>query len=188
MVFREAVISLDEAERRLNDLEPQGVRVFSYPDLKTYFSIQNPDALRKLVRSLLDRKALRRVVRGVYVYLPPKSSRRYLIEEIACVIRRRYFNYVSLESILSEFGIISQLMVSRITIMTTGPSGIFDTPYGTIEFTNTSRTVKSLLARTLHVEGRPLRIATKEAGIEDLLRIKRNIDLIDWDEAASTVS
>ncbi len=41
-----------------------------------------------------------------------------------------------LESALSEYGVISQIPIDRLTIMTTGRKGHYKTPYGTIEFTH----------------------------------------------------
>lgn len=84
-----------------------------------------------------------------------------------------------MESILSEYGVISQIPVSRLTVMTTGRSGVHKTPYGTIEFTHTKRPIPELLERTMEAKGRPLRIATKRAAVRDLVRVGRNVNLID---------
>jgi len=83
------------------------------------------------------------------------------MEHIAKALRRGEYNYVSLESILSEYGLISQIPMDRLTVMTTDRSGIYKTPYGVIELTHTKRPVADLLDSMQKVEGRPLRIATK---------------------------
>ena len=111
-----------------------------------------------------------------------RRSRRYLIEEIAACMRRGEYSYVSLESALSEFGAISQVPVSRITIMTTGRSGLIETRYGDIEFTHTPRPVRDILDSTLVMEDRPLRIAGIEAALRDLKRVGRNLHMVDMDE------
>ncbi len=80
---------------------------------------------------------------------------------------------------LSEYGIISQVPMSRITLMTTGANGLYETPYGTIEFTHTKRHPAELIQRTRNVKGRPLRIATKQAAVADLRRAGRNVNMID---------
>jgi hypothetical protein len=66
--------------------------------------------------------------------------------------------------------------------MTTGKSGTIETPYGTIEFTHTKRRAVEIIKRTLFAKGRPLRIATKQAAVRDLLRVGRNANMIDQKE------
>jgi hypothetical protein len=63
--------------------------------------------------------------------------------------------------------------------MTTGASGLIETPYGVIEFTHTKRSVAEIIKRTLVPKGRPLRIATQEAAVRDLLRVGRNVNMMD---------
>jgi len=46
---------------------------------------------------------------------------------------------------LSEYGVISQIPLDRLTVMTTGRKGIYKTIYGTIEFTHTKRSVENIL-------------------------------------------
>ncbi|MGJ9418331.1 type IV toxin-antitoxin system AbiEi family antitoxin [Massilia sp. CMS3.1] len=177
-------MDLNALHTKLEQLDELGIQVLDWPDLKRLLGEYSPNLVNRVVQNALREKVLQRVARGVFVNLHARSRKSYLIEEIACVLRKGYFNYVSLESILSEFGVISQIMISRITIMTTGRKGTFHTPYGIIEFTHSARRLDSLVARTLHIEGRPLRIATKRAGVADLLRVGRNISMIDWEELA----
>nr|WP_264429573.1 hypothetical protein [Halomonas qaidamensis] len=93
-------------------------------------------------------------------------------------MRRGEYSYVSLESALSEYGAISQIPVDRLTIMTTGRKGTHCTPYGTIEFTHTSRPIIELLPRMRDI-GRPLKMATPDAAWADLKRVGRNTYLVD---------
>ena len=83
---------------------------------------------------------------------------------------------------LSEHGVISQIPMNRLTVMTTGAGGTHETPFGTIEFTHTKRSVPDILERTIFMKGRPLRIAKKHAAVTDLLRVGRNTDMIDYEE------
>ncbi len=106
----------------------------------------------------------------------PKS---YLVEKIAVCLRRGAYSYVSLESALSEYGVISQIPMSRITVMTTGPGGVIGTPYGVIEFTHTVRPWRDILEKTLVMDGRPLRIARVETALRDLRRVGRNLHLVN---------
>ena len=55
---------------------------------------------------------------------------------------------------------------------------------GTIEFTHTKRRPAELIQRTVTAQGRPLRIATRQAAIADLVRAGRNITMMDRGELA----
>jgi hypothetical protein len=125
---------------------------------------------------------LKRVAKGLYVNPSATSKNRWLAEEIAKALRPGCISYVSLESILSEYGAISQIPINTMTVMTTGRSGVHKTPYGTIEFTHTKRAPAEILMRTLAPKGRPLRIATRSAAVRDLMRVGRNVNMIIHDE------
>ena len=86
----------------------------------------------------------------------------HTLENVAKAMRRGEYNYVSLESALSEYGVISQIPM-RLTVMTTGRKGEVNTPFGTIEFTHTSRPIHDILD-DIHDIGRPLRLAGKHKG------------------------
>ncbi|ENV2994162.1 hypothetical protein ACFJZ3_003863 [Vibrio vulnificus] len=121
---------------------------------------------------------LERVARGTYLYTLSKDRfSANTLEIIAKTLRRGEYSYVSLESALSEYGVISQIPVDRLTVMTTGRKGEYKTQYGVIEFTHTKKSVPDIIDNVRSV-GRPLRIATKEAAIRDLKRVGRNVHLI----------
>lgn len=98
----------------------------------------------------------------------------------AATARRGDLCYVSLESALSEYGLISQIPVGRLTVMTDGRASELKTPFGLIEFTHSSRDKADLLKRSISV-GRPLRLATKDAAVSDLKRVGRNTHLLKQD-------
>ena len=156
--------------------------VFAVADLRRIFPERSEKTFSEGLRRLVAQGVFERAARGVYVNALSRRSRRYLIEEIAACMRRGEYSYVSLESALSEFGAISQVPVSRITIMTTGRGGLIETRYGDIEFTHTARPVRDILDNTLVMEDRPLRIARIEAALRDLKRVGRNLHMVDMDE------
>ncbi|WP_414041275.1 type IV toxin-antitoxin system AbiEi family antitoxin [Acidithiobacillus sp. M4-SHS-6] len=168
---------------RLSTLEQKGLVVYSRRDMEKIFPEDDEKSLEKSLQRMCQDNLLVRAARGIYVFGPAVPRHRgWLIEQIAQALRPGDFNYVSLESILSEYGVISQIPVDRLTVMTTGAKGLHKTPFGAIEFTHTKRRIPNLLDRTLVVKGRPLRIARKRVAIQDLHRVGRNTDLIDWDE------
>ncbi|HEU5282047.1 MAG TPA: DUF6088 family protein [Gammaproteobacteria bacterium] len=132
------------------------------------------EGLARLVRSGL----LLRVAHGVYLNPDVQSVHGDILEHITCAMRRGEYNYVSLESILSEYGLISQIPMDRLTVMTTGRRGVYKTPFGVIEFTHTKRRVPDILNATIKDKNRALRIARKETAVRDLKRVGRNLNLL----------
>ncbi|TDX32149.1 hypothetical protein DFO67_10298 [Modicisalibacter xianhensis] len=124
------------ARQRLDAWERQGRTVFTLRDLAKLFHEDSPKTLQEGLRR---HGILEGVSRGVYVYAQSHTPDAYRLERIARAMRRGEYNYVSLESALSEYGAISQIPVDRLTVMTTGRKGTYRTPYGTIEFTHTSQ-------------------------------------------------
>ncbi|WGG50675.1 type IV toxin-antitoxin system AbiEi family antitoxin [Rugamonas sp. DEMB1] len=173
-----------EAINKLAMLDRVGAYVLTKGDLAKAFPDEKEKAFEKSLQRLVADGILQRVAKGIYVNAMARSKKGNVIEDIAAVLRRGHFSYVSRESMLSEYGVISQVPTSRITLMTTGANGFYETPYGTIEFTHTKRRPAELIQRTVNVQGRPLRIATKQAAVADLMRAGRNTNMIDMTELA----
>ena len=170
-------VKKSEAIKALAAYDKRGRYVFTNADLAKIFYHDNERALRAGIKRLLDDGILVRAINGVYVYDLAHSKGSDTLEQIAKTIRRGEYNYVSLESALADFGVISQIPVDRLTVMTTGRSAEYHTPYGTIEFTHTKRPLTDILDNS-HQIGRPLRLATKQAAWRDLKRVGRNTHLI----------
>lgn len=166
----------------LSALEHRGVYVLTKKDMEKLFPSENEKTMEKSLQRMVKEGLLIKAARGVYVYaLAAARNAGWVVEEVAKALRPGKVSYVSLESMLSEHSVISQIPVNRLTVMTTGAGGLHETPFGTIEFTHTQRSVPDILDRTVFVKGRPLRIATKRAALQDLLRVGRNTDMIDYD-------
>jgi predicted transcriptional regulator of viral defense system len=168
--------------KRLIEWDRKGKYVFTTKDLMEIFGDLSKNAFEKQLKSFVKAGVLVRAYRGVYVNPDAWCRDSYTIEHIAKAMRSSDFNYVSLESMLSEYGVISQIPVDRITVMTTGRAAEFKTTYGVIEFTKTTRDFYEVKEVIQEVEGRPLPIALKWAAYRDLKRIGRNLHLVDLDE------
>ena len=167
------------AVRRLAKHDRKGRHVFAGEDLAKIFHEDSPRALAACLQRLVKKEILLRVARGVYVYnLSRDRGSGYTIEQIAITLRRGDYSYLSLESALSEYGVISQIPIDRITVMTTGHKGEYKTPFGVIEFTHTKRPWPNIVGCTVDV-GRQLRMASRAAALRDLRRVGRNTSLID---------
>ncbi len=171
------------ALKRLNLWDKQGRFVFTRADLAKIFHEDSPRAFKAGLQRLVADEILLRPVRGVYLYELSQSRGSDTIEHIARALRRGEYNYVSLESALSEYGVISQIPVERLTVMTTGRKGEYPTPYGTIEFTHTKRRPVDILPGIRDVN-RPLKLATVATAWRDLKRVGRNTHLVNEQELA----
>jgi hypothetical protein len=144
-----------------------------------------PDYLRLMMKRLTDQGVLIRAARGIYVNpharSRPADARRGLLR----FFRPREISYVSLESKLSEAGVISQI-ATALTCMTTGSPGRFDTPWGAIEFTHTDRDIRFGVDVIVNDDGGLE--ATLDRAARDLRRVGRNLDLIDGEILAEAIS
>lgn len=166
------------AIKRFTDWGVRGRYVYTLRDLRRIFPEDSAKTLKEGLARLVRAGMLQRVCRGVYLFLLARGRDGYTIERIAKALRRGEYNYVSNESALSEYGAISQAPVDRLTVMTTGRRGTYATPYGTIEFTHTSRNPLEIMAGSRNV-GRPLRLGTPQAAWRDLKRVGRNTHLVN---------
>lgn len=158
-----------------------GRYVYTTKDLAKVLHGDTQRAHTATVSRLVSAGILERPIKGIYIYSLARELGVDTVELIASALRRHCFNYVSLESALSEWGVISQIPLERLTVMTTGRSGEYRTPYGVIEFTHTQRPLADVM-RSYVDRGRPLPIATKEAAIRDLRRVGRNTHLMMLEE------
>ncbi|MGB7803541.1 type IV toxin-antitoxin system AbiEi family antitoxin [Buttiauxella sp.] len=164
----------------LDRYSSQGRYVFHLNDFRNMFSDESERGLKSSLKRLLDANILTRAAQGVYVY-NSASKDSYILEHIVKTIRRGEYNYVSLESALSQYGVISQIPMDRLTVMTTGRAGEFKTPWGVIELTHTERSVSDILSGTVETKS-PIKFAKKDTALRDLRRVGRNTHLINPQE------
>ena len=139
-------------------------------------------------KSLLSRSVkagiLTRVCRGIYLYEHAYKFDGLLLYKIATLLRGGNFNYLSLESVLSDAGVISQIPLSSIFVMSSGRSSVIDCGrFGVIEFVHTKKKPPSLKSEIFYDEQIGMWRATVKQALADLKKTGRNLELIDWDEA-----
>ena len=166
------------AIQRLAAYDKKGRYIFTKKDLTKVFQEDSDRALQAGLKRLVQRGVLVRAAKGIYVYALSRNKGSDTLEQIAKTIRRGEYNYVSLESALSEYGAISQIPIDRLTVMTTGRKGQYKTPFGVIEFTHTKRAVSDIISN-INAVGRPLKVAGKFEAYRDLKRVGRNTHLVD---------
>lgn len=171
---------LPEALKRITHIRDQHVPLLTKQDLGVMF-MEHGDTLSSTLKRLSQYGALTKVSNGLYATEQSKA-RENMLYNMAAYLRPDEINYLSNESVLCNLSIISQQMLDRITVMTTGRSGTFKTPFGVIEFTHTKRDPVSILKATSKPHGMPIRLANKHVAVRDLKRIGRNLNMINWEE------
>ncbi|MGL4315716.1 MAG: type IV toxin-antitoxin system AbiEi family antitoxin [Pseudomonas sp.] len=144
-----------------------------------------PDISSEAYRALLSRAAgegkLERICRGLYLYRPAKPASGLLLFHAAARLRAQAFNYISLETALSDAGLISQIPLNWITLMSSGrTSQIKCGRWGTIEFVHTRQQPAALAGQLSYDQRCRLWRAQPALALRDMKVAKRNLDLIDW--------
>lgn len=158
--------------------------LFSSQDLRALF----PNLSNNTYKAILHRAAksglLTHVCRGLYVYEPAIPKDGLFLFHTAAKIRASHFNYISLETALSDEGIISQIPMGWIMIKSSGRTSIIDCgKFGTIEFVHTKRKPKDLVNKLIYDNKCGMWRANALLALEDMKNSSRNLDLINWDIA-----
>lgn len=162
--------------------------LFTLSDLRGAFPGYTPGAFRALVSRAEKRGLLRRVCRGIYLYPKVEYARGLILYHAAARLRAGEFNYISLESALSDAGVISQVPINWITLMSSGRSQtMICGDFGTIEFIHTEKKGADLSEQLSYDPRCHLWRATVALAIRDMKAAKRNLDLIDWEVADELV-
>lgn len=118
-----------------------------------------------------------RIARGLYYNPRAKNKPDNLLFNIACRLRDYRDFYLSLETVLSEEGVISQIP-NRLTFISQSKSAVFYTPLGIIEFTK-GNVDNILFSKDIYFdEYRGVYCANAQRAIKDAFLHKRSIDLI----------
>ncbi len=172
-------MNTQELLHSLDELDSQGVWLFTPSMLSGVFTEESAKTLLASLDRHVKSGLLKKVKKGLYANDRARSAPLRRLEALVPYLRPRAINYLSQESRLSDLGVISQIPVEHLTLMTTGRSQTFRTAYGTIEFTHTSRRPKAILEETEPDEDTGLLLATPERALRDLKRSGRNMDLVD---------
>jgi hypothetical protein len=103
-------------------------------------------------------------------------------------LRAGDFNYLSLETVLSEAGVISQLPMNWITLMTSGRSHVVDCgDYGHIEFVHTAQRPEDIGGELAYDAERHLWRASVRQALRDMKATRRSMELVDEEVARELV-
>ena len=172
-------------ENTLANASNNGSYVFGIETLGVIFPDFGNENLRMVASRAVKSGIITRICNGVFLYTKSVSTDySSILYRTARYLRRNCFNYLSLESVLSEVSIISQQMFAWITIMTTGRSGIIDCgKFGHIEFVHTAKKIDTIITETHYDKNINMFRATPKLALSDMRHARRStIDLIDFDE------
>lgn len=171
-----------EMNRGLKVLPDRAERVFALSDLQALLPEHQPGAFKSVVARLEKRGDMVRVCRGIYVLPDCTLHGSDLLGRAAARLRAGQFNYLSLETVLSEAGMISQVPLNRITLMSSGRSSIISCgPYGTIEFVHTRKRPEALASSLVYDPHCQLWRASVAQAAQDMLDTRRDTGLVDWE-------
>lgn len=171
-----------DAIKVMSGWDRQGMYLFDTNALALILR-ETGDKLRATIKSLMADGIIRRVARGLYVYLLSRDVGANTIYDIALKLRQGRYVCESFESAGAQWGFISQIPIDRVTVATTGRSGEFCTPYGVIEFTHVNRPALEIVEGIVDRKPyNPLPIASEKLALDDMLAAKgRCVELIDWE-------
>lgn len=152
---------------------------FNTHDIAYWVKKKSREALTLFIHNAIKAGVLERICKGVYVVSILKPSGVGTLEALAKKIRSDYFVYVTAETELSRLGVISQLTMGYLTVMTNGRSGIFKTSYGTIEFTHTKKNIHTVMDDIWYDNDTGIYRAKESLAIRDLKRIGRNVGMLN---------
>ena len=177
-----------ELIRSLRDFADAKARVFALSDLRALLPGHGEGAFKSVVTRLERRGDLTRVCRGIYI-LPDSTLRGSdLLGHTVASLRAGFLNYLSLETVLSEAGVISQIPVNRLTLMSSGRSGVTDCgAYGSIEFVHTRRKAEELTPLLTYDPRFHLWRASVPLALRDMRATRRDTGLVNQEEANESV-
>ena len=163
----------------LRKLADQDHFLFSLADLSSLFPELSSEALYALIGRAVKNDLLQRVCRGIYLYLVKGYPSGLLLYRVAARLRAHEFNYISLESALSDSGVISQIPLNWITLMSSGRSHTIDCgKWGHIEFIHTKKMLAQLVPDLVYDKQCGLWRASDSLALQDMKATRRNIDII----------
>lgn len=162
--------------------------LFSLSDLHGAMPEQSKGSFKALISRAEKDNLLKRVSRGLYLYPAINYPRGLILYHAAARLRADEFNYISLESALSDAGVISQIPMNWITLISSGRSHVVNCGvFGRIEFIHTKRRPESLADHLTYDSRCHLWRASVALAIKDMHITRRNSDLIDPEAANELV-
>ena len=155
--------------------------LFATRDFVPVFPSLSEPALHALLSRAHRSGLLERVTKGIYLYPRVDYPRGLELHHTAARLRANHLNYISLETALSDAGVISQVPAGWVTLVSTGRSNtVACGRFGRIEFVHTQRHARDLTGSLMYDERCRLWRANVQLALRDMRVTQRSQDLIDW--------
>jgi hypothetical protein len=179
---------IKQLTRALDKLASPEHYLFKLEDLRVLLPALTDAAFKTLLSRAVTAGLLARVCRSIYLYDRVDYPRGLTLFHTTARLRADTFNYISLETALSDAGVISQIPTNCITVMSAGRSNHIDCGnWGRIEFVHTRKRPDDL-ADQLHYDARcHLWRASVALALKDMQATQRSLDLVDWSAAHELV-
>ena len=168
----------------LESLADREHSLFASSDLEGVFG--DHDHLPVLLSRAVKAGLLKRICRDIY--LSPKADHPMgeLLFHAAARLRADEFNYISLETALSDAGLISQIPMNWITLMSSGRSHTVDCgEFGHIEFVHTEQRPEQIANELVYDAARRLWRASEKQALRDMKVTRRSMDLVNVSKESS---
>lgn len=153
--------------------------LFTRADFRVLFPLESENTLKMSLRRHAQSGLLTLVKKGLYANERARSMPADRLTALVPYLKPDSLNYLSRETRLSELGLISQMPLNYLTVMTRGNSRVFKTRWGTVEFAHTKKPVEYLLSHTQCDPETGLLMADAELALQDLKDARRNLDLVE---------
>lgn len=168
-------------KKGLEKLAHESHYLFSPNDLRGLLPQLSDNAFNALLSRASKEGIIERICRGVYIYPPANPKDGLILYHVAARLRADEFNYISLETALSDAGVISQVPINWITVMSSGRSHKTDCGnWGTIEFIHTRQEPTQLQNQLVYDPRCGFWRASVSLALRDMRVTRRSLDLIDW--------
>ena len=168
----------------VNSSKPTECSLFTLSDLRSILPELSSGAFKTLLSRASRKTVLKRICRGLYTYPARCKLTGLELYHVAARLRAHEFNYISLETALSDAGVISQIPMQWITIMSSGRTQTIKcTDWGHIEFIHTKKKPVDLINKLSYDKACHLWRADVPLAIEDMKATQRSLELIDWSVA-----
>lgn len=165
----------------LAELTLENPALFTLADLRAILPGHDSGAFRTLLSRAEKAGLFKRVCRGLYLYSRAGYPGGLVLYHAAARLRANAFNYISLESALSDAGVISQILMNRVTLMSSGRSATIRCgDFGAIEFVHTRKQPAELAGELTYDARCHLWRASVDLAIRDMKVARRALDLVDW--------
>ena len=177
-LFMQPMKQLDVTLRRIADRDHC---VFAASDLAA--ALPQGSDMAVLLSRATKAGLLKRVCKGIYHYPVADYPAGYLLYHAAARLRADEFNYISLETVLSDAGAISQIPIQWISLMSSGRSHVVNCgDYGRIEFVHTAQRPEEIAEALSYDAGCHLWRASVPQAMRDMKATRRSLELVNLEE------